>query len=179
MAVTLVVAGVGKWAERQEIEVYLGSFTREAQEAPKRGETRVLDVGGRGCKFAVDEGREVQMLELITAERARSGVGRLKADGEMTRAARKHAQDMVDKRYFSHYSPDSRDAGDRLKEEGVTFGLVGENLAYAANVRGAHRGLMGSETHRKNIIEPRFGRAAVGVLYGGKCGVVVVENFAD
>ena len=168
-----------KWAEGREIAIYLGSYQRGQERSTETLGTRSLDFGHRDCRFLVDDKKEVEMLALVAAERLKSGTGRLKADAEMTEAAREHARDMVKRGYFSHYTTDGRDAGDRLKEAGVVFGLVGENLAYAPSVQAAHRGLMDSPMHRRNILEPRFGRVAAGVLTSRDCGVMVVENFAD
>jgi uncharacterized protein YkwD len=61
----------------------------------------------------------------------------------------------------------------------VSYLLAGENLALAQTVPIAHRGLMNSPGHRANILRPQFGRLGVGVLDGGRFGLMITENFRN
>ena len=45
-------------------------------------------------------------------------------------AAREHAQDMLDRDYFAHRSPEGKSPGDRVLENGYAWVTVGENLAW-------------------------------------------------
>ncbi len=45
-------------------------------------------------------------------------------------AAREHAQDMLDRDYFAHRSPEGKSPGDRVLESGYAWVTVGENLAW-------------------------------------------------
>ena len=47
----------------------------------------------------------------------------------LTAAARAHAQDMNDRRYFAHNSPDGRLPGDRITAAGYAWSSYGESLA--------------------------------------------------
>lgn len=127
----------------------------------------------------VDELAEGEMLELVNEERRRAGVGELVMDPELVEVARKHSQDMWERKYFAHESPDGENAVHRMLEGKVDFARAGENLALTRNVERAHDGLMNSPGHRKNILDPEFSRVGIGVIDGGIYGKMFTQNFAD
>ena len=175
---TVVVGVAWAYVGGGEVELTLGSFRREEKQTVGQGlETKPMDFGQ--CNYVINEDLEIAALKLIANERKTRRVKQLVADADVTQAARSHAQDMVDYNYFSHADREGEDAGDRLERAGIKYEVVGENLAFAGNLATAHKGLMASQTHRSNILESRFGRVGVGVLDGGGCGVVEVQNFAD
>src|SRR5262249_49480568 len=53
----------------------------------------------------------------------------LAMDPLMVQAARQHSQDMSDRNYFSHYSPEGLNAGNRLTNVGFPWTYWGESLA--------------------------------------------------
>ena len=122
---------------------------------------------------------EARLLELVNAERARHGLSQLRPDPELTPVAREHGRDMFARGYFSHYSPEGQSMDDRLKRHQVRYLIAGENLALARSLDGAHEGLMKSPGHRANILRPQFGRLGIGVLDGGRHGLMVTQNFRD
>lgn len=129
--------------------------------------------------FRVDEAGEAEMFNLVNQERAKAGRSPLAWRTELVPVARAHAEDMLRRGYFGHYSPEGKDVGDRLNGAGVTYVAAGENLALAPTVRTAHDGLMGSEGHRRNILGEEFGRAGIGVIDGGIYGKMIVQIFTD
>ncbi|HEX2540149.1 MAG TPA: CvpA family protein [Caldimonas sp.] len=122
---------------------------------------------------------EARMLELVNEERARAGLRPLLADPEARDVARAHSQDMFARGYFSHVTPDGKDPFDRLRSAGVRYLNAGENLALARNLPMAHQGLMDSPGHRANILRPQFGRVGIGILDGGRYGLMVTQNFRN
>jgi len=122
---------------------------------------------------------EARMLELVNEERAREGLGPLKADPELAEVARNHSRDMFARGYFSHVTPDGNDPFDRIRAAQVRFRSAGENLALAQTVNIAHTGLMNSPGHRANILQPAFGRVGIGILDGGMHGLMVTQNFRN
>src|SRR3989344_3339834 len=54
--------------------------------------------------------------------------------------------------FFSHQSPDGGFASDRLRERGIQYRILAENIARSMNARAAHRDLMDSPGHRANIL---------------------------
>jgi uncharacterized protein YkwD len=122
---------------------------------------------------------EAQMLELINSERAAAGLSSIAADDELREVARRHSSDMFSRGYFAHVTPEGRDPFARIREAGYTFRTAGENLALAPTLSLAHTGLMNSPGHRANILRPQFGRVGIGIMDGGRRGLMVTQNFRN
>lgn len=127
----------------------------------------------------IDETAEQNMLILLNDERVLRNIPPLLVDPTMRQVARDYSRRMFLERYFSHIDATGHDAAFRLEKAGVHFLVAGENLAYAPDVSTAHRGLMNSEGHRKNVLDPRFKRVGIGVLDGGSWGKMFTQEFAD
>jgi uncharacterized protein YkwD len=122
---------------------------------------------------------EARMLELINKERVAAGLKPLAPDPELTQVARRHSADMFARGYFSHDTPEGRDPFARMREANVHFLTAGENLALAPTVQVAHNGLMHSPGHRANILHPDFGRVGIGIMDGGRRGLMVTQDFRN
>lgn len=122
---------------------------------------------------------EAQMLLLINEERAKEGLAPLEADTEMREVARKHSADMFTRGYFAHKTPEEKSPFDRMDEAKVKFRTAGENLALAPTLKIAHTGLMNSPGHRANILQTKFGRVGIGILDGGRRGLMITQNFRN
>jgi uncharacterized protein YkwD len=122
---------------------------------------------------------EAQMLEMVNRERVANGLKPLEADPELTEVARQHSADMFARGYFSHNTPENLDPFDRMRRANVRFSTAGENLALAPTVQIAHTGLMNSPGHRANILRPQFGRVGIGIMDGGRRGLMVTQNFRN
>lgn len=122
---------------------------------------------------------EAEMLELVNRERIATGLEPLAGDPEMTEVARRHSADMFERGYFSHNTPENKTPFDRMRALDVRFRTAGENLALAPTLSIAHTGLMNSPGHRANILEPRYGRLGIGVLDGGRRGLMITQNFRN
>jgi uncharacterized protein YkwD len=80
------------------------------------------------------------------------------------RAAQRHSDDMVRRRYFSHTSPDGAQPWDRMRAQGLSFSRAAENIAM--NGGGAQevvRGWIDSPPHRANIENCALTHTGVGV----------------
>lgn len=130
-------------------------------------------------KLSIDEKSEAEMFRLVNEERKKRGIKELVWRPEAVAVARAHAEDMWKRQYFGHISPDGKDVGDRLEEAGVEYRFAGENLALAPTLQTAHNGLMNSEGHRANILEPGFRRIGIGVVDNGVYGKMFVQIFTD
>jgi uncharacterized protein YkwD len=60
---------------------------------------------------------------------------------------------------------------------GVPWRKLGENVAVAYSLQGAHDAFMASTGHRNNILDPAFTHAAVGVTVDGWGRYWVVQEF--
>lgn len=117
-------------------------------------------------------------LDLANQDRARHGMPRLRADSLLTKAAQNHAEDMLRRNYFSHYSPEGRTPSDRFAAVGGRQG-AGENLLMFKDISIARseigfdklaffeRGWMGSPGHRQVLLDPRYGRFGFGMARSG------------
>lgn len=122
---------------------------------------------------------EAAMLELINRERLANDLAPLEADPEMTEVARLHSADMFARSYFSHNTPEGTTPFERMRDRNVRYRTAGENLALAPTLSIAHTGLMNSPGHRANILQSRFGRVGIGILDGGRRGLMVTQNFRN
>jgi uncharacterized protein YkwD/uncharacterized membrane protein required for colicin V production len=122
---------------------------------------------------------EAEMLLMVNRERVAAGLKPLEADPEMLPVARAHSVDMFGRGYFSHYTPEGLSPFDRISQARVSFTIAGENLALAPTLTMAHTGLMNSPGHRANILRPEFGRVGIGILDGGRRGLMVTQNFRN
>lgn len=130
--------------------------------------------------FSVDNEAEKEMLQMVNSERISNGVEPLKLGSQaLINVAREHCKDMFKRGYFSHYTPEGLSPFDRMVNGGVSFNAAGENLALAPNVELAHKGLMQSPGHRKNILSKDFGRVGIGVIDGGIYGEMFCQEFTN
>lgn len=120
---------------------------------------------------------EAETVRLVNEERAKAGLAPLVVDPELTRLARLKSADMIEKNYFSHYSPTYGSPFDMMKAAGISYRIAGENLAGARSVISAHEGLMASSGHRANILREAFTHIGVGVVRGGPYGYMFTQMF--
>jgi uncharacterized protein YkwD len=112
------------------------------------------------------------ILCLLNAERSRAGLPRLRSNARLGRAARSFASLMVQKRFFSHDTPDGRSVLDRVRPTGYIRGSwsLGENIAWGsgalATPRAIVNGWMHSPGHRANIMRGKFRDIGIGVKLG-------------
>lgn len=118
-----------------------------------------------------------RMLELVNAERTKAGLKPLAWDADLARVANIKAKDMVDNNYFSHTSPTYGSPFEMMRKFGIQYRTAGENLAGYSSVEGAHNGLMNSEGHRRNILNPSFTHIGIGVQKSPRYGYIFVQMF--
>lgn len=146
---------------------------------PEAGESVELPFHVDEKNLRVDRAAEEKMLELVNIEREKVGAPPLVMDETLTQVARAHSKDMWLRAYFSHQNPDGEDPFDRMRKGGARFRTAGENLALARTVERAHEGLMNSPGHKRNILDPSFGRVGIGAINGGFYGLMFTQNFSN
>ena len=111
-------------------------------------------------------------LCLLNRERTRRGLARLRPDRRLVVAARRHARDMVRRRYFAHDSLSGKPFTHRIHRTGYTTGrrwTLGENLAWGAGSLASPEAIvhawMESPAHRANVVGP-FREVGVGLALG-------------
>lgn len=126
----------------------------------------------------------------VNRERVRRGLDPLALNETLSRIARYHSRDMVERDYFAHVSPDNETMADRYDHfgfecrvplDGNRYATGAENIAYtyyeepvyAGNrtvvystpkqlARGIVDQWMNSTSHRKNILRPYWRREGIG-----------------
>jgi uncharacterized protein YkwD len=122
---------------------------------------------------------EVDVLDLVNAERRRYGCADLGLDGRLTAAARGHAEDMADHGYFAHRSPAGDRAGDRIRDQGYAWSRFAENIARGQDSAAeVVDDWMNSQSHRENILDCRLRELGVGLTVDGARTPYWVQNFA-
>ncbi|MEK7571510.1 MAG: CvpA family protein [Patescibacteria group bacterium] len=127
----------------------------------------------------VDPEGEQAMFRAVNTERQRAGLHLLSFDDSLRDVARAHSQDMLERGYFSHYTPDGISPFDRMSAAGIEFLNAGENLALAPTTPLAMQGLMNSPGHRANILNPNFNKIGIGVIDGGMYGKMYSQEFTN
>lgn len=120
---------------------------------------------------------EATLVKLINEAREEAGLERVRRNEDLDRVAAAHAREMAALRYFSHISPRTGSAGQRVGAAGYTFSYLGENLAGHTDVKDAHRMMLESPSHRGNILRPGPVEAGIAVIRGGDYGLMIVELF--
>lgn len=144
---------------------------------PKSTETVELKSGIDRLTF--DSLSESKMLQDVNRERSNRGLQVLDLDTELSGVARDYGMDMWQRHYFSHYSPEGENVGDRLTKAGISYFVAGENLALAPTEEMAMNGLMNSEGHKENILSTDYHKVGIGVVDNGKYGKIFVQVFTD
>lgn len=108
----------------------------------------------------------------------------LKENEILNKAAEQKLNDMFEKQYFEHISPDGTDASAIVKSLGYQYLKVGENLALGnfKDEKELVDGWMGSPGHKANILNPAFleiGVAAKKDLFEGRELFIAVQIFAS
>ena len=115
---------------------------------------------------AVDDIRtlEKEVIRLVNIERAKVGLKPLSENVYLSKVARIKLQDMINKGYFSHYSPTYGSPFDMMKKFGISYTAAGENIAMGQRTpKEVMDAWMASSGHRRNILSPTFTQIGVGV----------------
>lgn len=108
---------------------------------------------------------EKLLLDLVNVERTTRGLKPVKWDGMLSHLARLHTDDMRHVHKASHHSSkDGADYGKRLSRTPYRARAAAENVAYNADVVKAHRALMASPGHRRNILDPDLSALGTAVM---------------
>ncbi len=112
---------------------------------------------------------EKKFTKLMSAERRKQGFGGLRLDPEVSKAARTHSQEMIDKELLHHTPPA------KLASRITKWVKLGENVGVGGGVDALHEAFMNSKVHRDNIMKKAFKHVGVGVLSsGGDMWVTVI-----
>ncbi|MDQ1292656.1 MAG: hypothetical protein QG608_536 [Actinomycetota bacterium] len=105
---------------------------------------------------------ENQILERVNGKRRAQGCKPLELDTRLVTVSKDHAEDMAQRDYFDHTSPDGTSPSDRAAGSGFPHG-IGENIAagYSA-AETVMAGWMNSPGHRANILNCAYTVTGIG-----------------
>jgi uncharacterized protein YkwD len=107
---------------------------------------------------------------LMNAYRAEAGMGPLRLDMKLNRAAESRMQDMMDGAWWSHQSPDGTSPFVWLTANDYQYVAAAENLAAGfETARLLVESWIESPGHRANILNPTY----------ADCGIAVIEGRTD
>lgn len=129
--------------------------------------------------LTIDSASESRMLADVNKERTSRGIAPLSVDPQMTAIARAYAMDMWERHYFSHYNPEGETVADRFTAAGISYQVVGENIALAPTEQTAMTGFMNSPGHKANILDAEFHKIGIGVVDNGIYGKMFVQEFMN
>jgi uncharacterized protein YkwD len=120
---------------------------------------------------------EERLLDLANQSRRQAGAPPLTLDPGLSRAARIHAQAMVDARQLSHQFTGEPSLPQRLADRtSLQLDQEGENVALDYNADDGHNHLMHSPPHRANLLNPAYNVVGLGVVRGGD-RLYIVQDF--
>lgn len=118
-----------------------------------------------------------QLIQATNEDRAQQGLGPLKWDPALARAAQTHAELMVRQGAISHQYAGESDLVTRVARDGAHFRVVAENLAVAPTPSAVETEWMHSPPHRRNILDARLNEVGVGLVRQGG-NLWAVEDFS-
>lgn len=138
----------------QEAEYHLNTYPETAEE--RQGFEEMADL-------------------LVNVFRLQIGSQVMKSDAIALRETRKFSKLMVERNFFNHDGPDGLTFHNRVKNSGIAYREIGENIAYGYNTPPALvAGWVNSEGHRFNMANPDFDHGNIGIHIGSN-GVVATQ----
>ena len=124
---------------------------------------------------------ELQLIDLLNADRTAAGLQPLSTDPRLMDVARWRSEDMVARNFFSH-DLGGFNVGRLLRERQIPFNLAGENIVSntfddSTTVATAQVELMKSQDHRQNVLSADFNLVGVGVAVGPNRRTVYTQIF--
>lgn len=107
------------------------------------------------------------LIELTNKNRQAEGIQPLKENQKLNEMAYFKAKDMIEKGYFSHYSPTGVSPWHWFKKGNYNYQFAGENLAIGfLDSEELFQGWMNSLSHKKNILNPNYQEIGIAIVRG-------------
>lgn len=121
-----------------------------------------------------------KMIELINEDRVEIGLDPLVENQSLATYARIKGQDMIDRNYFAHDTPEGKRPWEWIDRSDYDYVYAGENLAMDfVTAEVVHQAFMKSPSHRRNILNDKYKEIGVAVLEGEIDGreTILLVNF--
>lgn len=117
------------------------------------------------------------------------GRGPLQWHPQLALTARQHSNDMLDRRYVAHATPEGMTVANRLDRGGISYLACGENIGVVygpashgeRGIKEVHAAFMNQPrrltNHRSNILNPVWTHVGIGVAYAPEGQLIVTQNF--
>ena len=114
---------------------------------------------------------ELVAFTMVNNYRTENGVADLKWAKDMSDAARRHSQDMINRDFFDHTNPDGVDVAGRLDNLGIAWLSVAENIARTTTsteepAKAALNAWKDSPAHEANMVNATYEESGVGCAIG-------------
>ncbi|OGZ95065.1 MAG: hypothetical protein A2676_03310 [Candidatus Sungbacteria bacterium RIFCSPHIGHO2_01_FULL_51_22] len=123
------------------------------------------------------------LVDLTNIDRGSNSQYPLKMNPVLAEVARMKAEDMANKGYFAHTSPEGLSPWHWFKKAGYSFTHAGENLAVDfVDSTDVERAWMESAGHRANILNQNFSEIGIATakgMYQGRETMFVVQMFGN
>ncbi|WP_163536697.1 CAP domain-containing protein [Gracilibacillus sp. YIM 98692] len=111
----------------------------------------------------IEKGMEKQIFELTNIFRKKHEKPEVKWDDNAANAAKSHSKDMLEEKYFSHYSQNGDGLKERLERAEAYFLSAGENIAAQyVDAPAAMHGWLNSKGHREALLREEYTHLGVG-----------------
>lgn len=175
-----VFTGRGKVA-RGSSRAGRDSERQEQERGPARYEDEDLKPMVAGRTMREIESLEKQCFYEVNKQREGYGLEALEFSEELLEVARYYSRRMAEENFFSHVDPDGNTVRQRVTGAGISWRVVGENLAFASGyinpVAVSVKGWMESPGHRKNILDKGYRYTAIGAWISKDGTVYFTEIF--
>ncbi|MEK9154126.1 MAG: CAP domain-containing protein [Patescibacteria group bacterium] len=123
------------------------------------------------------------LVDLANTDRAAEGLPPLAVNSTLEKAAQMKVEDMAEKRYFAHETPEGFSPWHWFGQAGYDFRYAGENLAvYFSDSSEVEKAWMNSTLHRANILSDKFTEVGIAIAHGiyqGNETTFVVQMFGN
>ena len=126
---------------------------------------------------------ENAVAALINNYRTSSGLNQVAYEPTLTYVAKLRSQDLMDRGYFSHYTPEGTTVFNLFRANGITYKIGGENLGQAtpAGIGSPEAFLnawQNSSSHNANMLRAGYNYIGVGMIDNGD-RIVVTTVFTN
>ncbi|HSX44784.1 MAG TPA: CAP domain-containing protein [Candidatus Saccharimonadales bacterium] len=107
------------------------------------------------------------LLQATNNQRNANGAASLSLNSQLDSAAQTKANDMVNRNYWSHNTPDGQEPWVFIQNAGYQYTKAGENLAYGFTTSDdTITGWMNSPSHKANLLDTAFKDVGFGIANG-------------
>ena len=139
---------------------------------------------------------EDQIITLCNEERIKAGVAPLESNETLREIARYKSKEMLENNYFAHKSAvDGAMPWELADRFGYSYSTFGENIWMSqmdtedpmwteefksgVTARNIVNDWMNSPGHRANILDPKYKKIGVGLIYSSKLKAYATQSFSD